>query len=139
MKTRLVDKMISILFLSSLFLPIIAYCEHHDCMNDECMRIFYRGKLGICVESAIDTICLAMAVGVWFISYGSAIVWSKQKNAVSPFVIMALIELLAVYLAFVDHSKWLFATSMLIPFVIVTIAGSIENKRKMAKKNEEVS
>ena len=136
MKTRRIDKMISILFLSSLFLPIIAYsnCEFHDCMNDECMRIFYRGKLGICVESAIDTMCLAMAVGVWFIAYGSAIVWSKQKNAVSPFVIMALIELFAVYLAFVDPSKWLFAISMLIPFVIVAIAERIDNKREMEER-----
>lgn len=136
MKGRRIDKMISILFLSSLFLPIIAYsfCNHHDCMNDECMRIFYRGKLGICVESAIDTMCLAMAVGVWFITYGSAIVWSKQKNAVSPLVVMALIELFAVYLAFVDPSKWLFAISMLIPFVIVTIARSIDDKREMEEK-----
>lgn len=136
MKGKRIDKMISILFLSSLFLPIIAYsnCIHHDCSNDECMRIFYRGKLGICVESAIDAMCLAMAVGVWFIAYGSAIVWSKQKNAVSPFVIMSLIELLAVYLAFVDPSKWLFAASMLIPFIIVTIARSIDNKREMEEK-----
>lgn len=136
MKASRIDKMISILFLSSLFLPIIAYsnCEHHDCMNDECMRIFYRGKVGICVESAIDTMCLAMAVGVWFIAYGSAIVWSKQKNAVSPFVIMALIELFAVYLAFVDPSKWLFAISMLIPFVIVAIAERIDNKREMEER-----
>lgn len=136
MKTRRIDKMISILFLSSLFLPIIVYsnCEHHDCMNDECMRIFYRGKLGICVENAIDTMCLTMTIEVWFIAYGSTIVWSKQKNTVSPFVIMALIELLAVYLAFVDPSKWLFAISMLIPFVIVTIARSIDNKREMEEK-----
>ena len=103
-------------------------------MNDECMRIFYRGKLGICVENAIDTMCLTMTIGVWFIAYGSTIVWSKQKNTVSPFVIMALIELLAVYLAFVDPSKWLFAISMLIPFVIVTIARSIDNKREMEEK-----
>ena len=98
------------------------------------MRIFYQGKLGICVESAIDTMCLAMAVGVCFIAYGSALVWSKQKNAVSPFVIMALIELFAVYLAFVDPSKWLFAVSMLIPFIIVTIARSIDDKREMEEK-----
>ncbi len=130
MKGKQIDKIISILFLLSLFLPIIAYsnCEHHDCMNDECMRIFYRGKLGICLESAIDTMCMAMAVGVWFIAYGSAFIWSKQKNAVSPFVIMALIEILAVYLAFMDPSKWLFAVSMLIPFVIVTIAEAIDYK-----------
>lgn len=136
MKGKRIDKMISILFWSSLFLPIIAYsnCEHHDCKNDECMRIFYQGKLGICVESAIDTMCLAMAVGVCFIAYGSALVWSKQKNAVSPFVIMALIELFAVYLAFVDPSKWLFAVSMLIPFIIVTIARSIDDKREMEEK-----
>lgn len=136
MKTRRIDNMISILFLLSLFLPIIAYfnCKHHDCINDECMRIFYRGKLGICVENAIDTTCLTMAIGVWFIAYGSAIVWSKQKNTVSPIVIMALIELLAVYLAFVDPSKWLFAISMLIPFVIITIARSIDNRRVMEEK-----
>lgn len=130
-----IDKMIAILFFLSLFLPIIAYSnsKHHDCLNDECMRIFYRGKLGMCVEHSIDTICLTMAVGVWFIAYGSALVWSKQKNAVSPFVIMALIELLAVYLAFVDPSKWLFAASMLIPFIIVTIARSIDDKKKPCK------
>lgn len=133
MKRRRIDKMISILFLSSLFLPIIAYsnCEHHDCRNDECMKIFYRGKLGICVENAIDTMCLTMAIGVWFIAYGSAIVWSKQKNAVSPFVIMTLIELFVVYLAFIDPSKWLFAISMLVPFVIVIIAGIVDNKREI--------
>lgn len=136
MKTRRIDKMISILFLSSLFLPIIAYsnCKHHDCTNDNCMRIVYHDKLGICVESAIDNMCLTMAIGVWFISYGSAIVWSKQKNAVSPFVIIALIELLAVFLAFVDPSKGLFAISMLIPFAIVAIARSIDSRRKMEEK-----
>lgn len=131
MKGRRIEKMISILFFSSLFLPIIVYfnCKHHDCLNNDCMKIFYRGKLGMCVENAIDTIYLAMAVGVWFIAYGSVIVWSKQKNAISPFVVMALVELLAVYLAFVDPSKWLFAISMLIPFVIAIIA-SIDNKKR---------
>ena len=31
-------------------------------------------------------------------------------------------------------SKWLFAISMLIPFVIITIARSIDNKRVMEEK-----
>lgn len=75
-------------------------------------------------------------VGVWFIVLGSAFVWSKRINAVSPFVAMFLTELFAVFLAFIDPAKWLFAGSLLIPYILVTIAYNLDNKQKKRIKNE---
>lgn len=131
------EKFLGITTFGSLFLPILAciITRHHDCRSDECMRIFYHGRLGDCVESMIDSICAGMAfVGVWYIVIGGAIIWSNRMDSVSPFVAMFLTELFAVFLAFIDPAKWLFAGSLLIPYILVSIAWNLDNKRKKEEK-----
>lgn len=137
-KKRFWEKAFGIASFCSLFLPVIAWkiTQHHDCRySDECMRIFYHGRLGDCVEGMIDTLCAGMAfVGVWFIVIGGAIIWSNRMDSFSPFVAMFLTELFAVFLAFIDPSKWLFAGSLLIPFALTIIAWNLDNKQNKEEK-----
>lgn len=130
---KILDKILSVIFFISMFLPIFFINPHHDCKSDECIKIFYNEKFGTCIEGAIDSLCFAIAVGVWFIVIATTIIWSKKIEAFSPIVFMVLTELLAIYLAFIDPSKWGFAVSLLLPFVITIIVGKIDRKFQRKK------
>lgn len=108
--------------------PLLFTKSHHDCRYNECFKIFYEGRLGICVEKAIDNACMAIAVLMYFIIYGSALVLSKNKNAFSPFVVMAMVFALVVFIAFIDPSKWKFVIAISIPMVILIGATIYDNK-----------
>lgn len=97
-------------------------------MYDECFRIFYRGNLGICVQGAIDTLFYALAL-LWFCTiYGSAILLSKNKNAISPVVFMGLLMVLAVFGAFIHPAKWTFVIALLPSFILFIICIAIDKK-----------
>lgn len=121
-------KRLAIFFLCSIALPFLTVNSHHDCGYDECIHLFYKGKLGDCVESSIDLICFAIATFTFFWAIGSLIIFSKSKNAISPFIIMILVILFAVFLALIDPSKWIFVISLLPSLILITIAVHIDSK-----------
>lgn len=123
----------------SLFLPLICLNHHHNCMHDECMYIYCNGRLGLCVEDAIDDMFLTIAILWWFAVYGGGIILNKRRNAVSPFVIMGLLIGQAVFGAFMDPGKWGFviALSVSAMFFIISVTVDGKNKAKWSNiKNE---
>lgn len=110
------DKLVNILgaaVILSLLLPVIGLRFHHDCRYDECFRIFYKGRLGICVENAVDKMFRFLAVLWYCVIMGSALVLSKNRDATSPWIIIGVIIALAVFGAFIDPAKWLFVIALL--------------------------
>lgn len=130
-----VEKIIGIAAFASLFIPFVALNKHHDCRYDECMMIFADGRLGFCIESTIDSICIGIAV-VWFmVITGGAMVVSKDKNAVTPFVVALLFVVAAIALACIDPSKWEFVISLIFSFVLCAISVYIDSRQKTKLKN----
>lgn len=121
---------LAIMMLISICLPYFFIDSGHDCRYDDCFRIYYNGKVGICVEKAINYLYNAIGVIWQFSIFGSLMVLDKQKNAISPFVILGLLLSLSVFGAFVDCSKWRFVLSLLPSLAIITIAVVIDSKEK---------
>lgn len=112
----------------SMFFPFIGFKPHHNCMYDECFRIFYRGNLGICVQGAIDTLFCALALLWLWTTMGCVILLGKNKSTISPFVIMGLLIVLAVLGAFIHPAKWTFVIALLPSFILFIICIAIDNK-----------
>lgn len=129
-RESLVMKILGVGLLISMILPMLALNSHHDCHHDKCMCVFYNGELGVCVENAIDTACTVIAVSIYFLVIGGLIICSKIKSTISPFIILGLVIVFAVFLAFIDPAKWLFVISLLPSFTIMIIAVSIDRKYK---------
>lgn len=129
MKKNFPMKILAIILFCSMILPMLALKSHHDCHYDDCMRVSYNDKVGVCVENAIDTACFVIAVGIWFLVYGGSLICSKNKNAISPFIIMGLVITFAIFLAFIDPAKWMFAISLLPSFSIMIIVAYIDRKK----------
>lgn len=121
-------KILAVAMCGTMFLPFCFLRSHHDCRYDECFRIFYNDKMGVCVENAIDNICSAISIAWWFITIGGLIVLNKNKSAVSPFVIMGLTIILAVSLSFVDPAKWVFVLSLLPSLAIMITVVIIDSR-----------
>lgn len=119
---------LAIILFISLYLPIFAVNKHHDCLYDDCMKIFVDGKLGICVEKTIDNMCGVIGVGMWFSIVGGLMVISKNRNAISPYIITLLLIVFAVILAFLDPSKWLFVASLLPSFIFMVVIVVMDDK-----------
>ena len=125
-----IENILAIICFASMCLPIIFLNKHHDCRyDDECLKIWHDGYLGICVEKAIDNICVAIAVMWWFIIYGSSLVLNKEKNALSPFVIIGLVFALAFFLAFVDPSKWKFVIALFVSMALFITCVFFDSKK----------
>lgn len=137
MKKSFLTKILAIVLFCSMILPMLALNSHHDCHYDECMYIFYNDKVGVCVENAIDTACFAIAVGIWFLVYGGLFICSKNKNAISPFIIIGLVIAFVVFLAFIDPAKWIFVISLLPSFSVMIIAAYIDGKKAKTELKEK--
>lgn len=130
MKT--IDKILGIATYISLFVPVAMFEKHHNCDYDVCLIIHTSGGAGACIERTIDTVCGGLIV-VWFIVINiGAIVLNKCNNAISPFVVAALIIIIAIVLACMDPSKWKFALSLIPSFVLLIICTCIDCKRNVA-------
>lgn len=114
MSKKLKERILGILTYASLFLPIISINSHHDCKYDDCFRIFFNGRLGICVENAINSLFGTMAVLWWFIIMGGSLVLSKNVHSLTPFVFIGLFIALAVLGALLDPAKWRFVIFLLL-------------------------
>lgn len=114
MNKNLKEKILAILTYASLFLPTISINSHHDCKYDDCFRIFFNGRLGICVEDAIDSLFVSIAVLWWFIIIGGSLVLSKNIHSSTPFVVIGLFIALAVLGALLDPAKWRFVIFLLL-------------------------
>ena len=123
---------------ASIFFPIIvaANCiHHHNCeYADECMRIFSNDHLGVCVEKAMDDLCLVISVSVFFVVIGSSLVWPKIKNAVSPIVVMGLIVAISVFMARIDPAKWAVVFSLLLPFGLIIFCNYMDIREDRKKQ-----
>lgn len=123
----------------SLFLPIVFLRHHHDCMYDECLRISYNGKLGLCIENAFDDMFLIIAVLWWFVIPGCAIILNKRKNALSPYVIIGLLMVQAAFGAFVDPGKWVFVIALSLSALIFIICAFIDGRNeRISELNERI-
>lgn len=123
----------------STSLPLVCLCSvpHHNCSYDgyeECYKIFYNGKLGVCVAEAIDDMFSFLAVFWFMVAIGSAIVWRKTYYTVSPLVIMALLIGLAIWGASIDPSKWAFVIALLLSFALLTTCFIHDSKKKKETK-----
>lgn len=112
--------------------PMILLNQHHNCYaSDECHHIMHNGEMGICVENAIDDMFLFLVIFWYMVAVGSAIVLSKFKNAISPFVLIGCLAVLAIWGAFVDPAKWGCVIALLISiclFVVVCIVDHISKR-----------
>lgn len=133
-----INRILVFLFFASIFVPI-SICgnciNHHYCdgYDDDCMMIYYEGELGTCVYKAMDDICIIIVCILFFVMVGSAYVWEKRKEALSPFVVMGIIVLIAFQVADIDPSKWMFAISMIFPFVVMILIFVINQNSKLNK------
>lgn len=136
-KSFLTKILVIILFFCSMVLPMLTLKSHHNCHYDECMCVFYNDKVGVCVEKAIDTACLAIAIIWFFLVHGVLLICSKNRNAISPFIIMELIIAFVVFLAFIDPAKWIFVISLLLSFSVLKIAAYIDDKKAKTELKEK--
>lgn len=112
-KQKIGNVLVKCLFLSFF---VIFFCLKHNGHNceydDRCMRIWYRGELGICVEKAIDDLCAVLPV-IWYMAIiGIAV----EKSAIARnngnefsmfrFLFLAAILAVSVFAALLDPSKW---------------------------------
>lgn len=135
MKLDKVIGTLGIVFFFSMWLSCLFIEHHHDCHEDECLRIWYEGRLGICVERAIDNMCNAISFLLPFVVCGGALVLSKNRNASSPFVVMAIVLALAVCIALIDPSKWKFVIAISVPMLI--LVGASIYDRITSNKNKD--
>ncbi len=135
-KTTRIENVLAALGYASMFLPVFFMNKHHNChYEDECLRIWYEGKLGVCVEDAIDNLCLTISVFWWFIIIAGCLILNKYKNAISPFVVISMVLALALFIAFIDPSKWKFFIALSISATIFIIAAIYDSK---TNKGEQV-
>lgn len=131
------ENIIGKICFASMFFPLMigANCtHHHNCRYDECMRIFSNDHLGVCVEKAMDDLCLVISVSVFFVVIGSSLVWSKIKNAVSPIVVMGLIVAISVFMARIDPAKWAVVFSLLLPFGLIIFCNYMDIREDRKKQ-----
>lgn len=119
---KLISNILGTLTFISCFLPCITFKSHHDCTYDDCYRVFYHGNVGLCVEYAIDKMFHVIVVLWWFAIMGGALILSKSKNAVSPFVFMSTLILFAVFGAVIDPAKWICTMSFIVSFILFIIS-----------------
>lgn len=125
-----IENILGIATFISLFLPIICLKRHHNCMHDECLYIFYNGKLGMCIEDAIDDMFLIIAILWWFVVFGSAMILKNRKNALSPVVIIGLLIGQAAFGAFIDPAKWRFVIALLLSAALFITGVFIDVKKQ---------
>lgn len=125
---QLISKILGALTFISYFLPCVTFKSHHDCTRDDCYRIFYHGNVGLCIEYAIDKMFLVI-ITLWFLAMiGGAIILSKRKNSVSPFVFMSSLILLAVFGSLIDPAKWTCTVSLIVSFVLFIMSSVVDDK-----------
>lgn len=118
------------IFLSiTLILPILVLEKHHNCEHDDCFRIYYDDRVGMCVEKALDDMYFFIAIFWASVFYGSALLLSKTPNYICPFVIILLILLLSIYGALIDPSKWLFVISLFPSTILFGVAVWLDRKQ----------
>lgn len=126
-----VEKIMGFCSFASLYLPIFfIHNNDHDCREDECIRIFYKGDLGCCVLNAANDAGIVLAVAWCFVIIGGAIVACKSKGSVSPFVAIALLFACGVCLAIIDPSKWTFVFASAIPAILFCLCSWLDGKTK---------
>lgn len=124
MKGKRIEKILGLCTFLSLYVPILFYRKNgHDCRYDECMMIFYKGRLGCCIQDSLNDFCLFLAVAWWFVI-------SKCKNETSPFVVSAIMFACCVLCAILDPSKWSFAIASLAPVTLFVVCAIFDNKYK---------
>ncbi len=130
MKER-TEKVLAWCTFASLFLPMLCYHNNgHDCMWDECMKIFYEGDLGCCVLRFTNDACMVLAVAWFFVIEGGAIIVSRSRaGSLSVFVFIAVLLAFSVFLAMLDPSKWLFAIASLVPAGMFTVCVWLDGRR----------
>lgn len=125
---KLISKILGGLTFISCFLPCVTFKSHHDCTYDDCYMVFYHGNLGLCVEYAIDRLFVVIVVLWYFAIYGGALILSKSKNSVSPFVFMSSLILLAVFGSLIDPAKWTCTVSLIVSFVLFIMSSVVDDK-----------
>lgn len=104
-------------------------------MYDECLYILYDGKLGVCIEDAIDDMLLIIAILWFFVAIGYGIIKNNKKNAISPFVIIGLLIGQSAFAAFIDPAKLGFVIALSLSATLFTICAFIDSKNKAIKPN----
>ena len=122
------QSIIGISCFATIFLPLFFLKSHHNCEYDKCFRVYYDGRLGMCVEKAINDMYFFIAVFWCVIIYGSALIISKSTNSISPFVVISLVLLISIYGALIDPSKWLFVISLFPSVILFVIARRLDKE-----------
>ena len=63
-----------------------------------------------------------LAVGVIM---GGALILSKSKNSVSPFVFMSTLILFAVFGSLIDPAKWICTISLIVSFTLFIVSSAV--------------
>lgn len=128
-----VNTILCALFAISFFAPFFLLKKHHNCefYDDECMMIYYKGDIGICIESAIDDLCFTFSI-LWFWLSLMAGMMGSSKRCESLFsasyaLCLAIVGF-SIFMSLLDPSKWAFTLSLIISLVILTIIIIVENK-----------
>ncbi len=139
MKKDIKEKILAGAMFGAMFLPTVSlavYKSQHDCNYDECMRIFYNGRFGACIEDAINNVSLAITI-LWYpVIIVSSSVLQNNKNAIFPFFVMALAIVLSIGISLVDPAKWPFVLYLVVSFVIFSIAVACNNKNVNSDKGQ---
>lgn len=128
MNNKQLEKTFIITTFICLLLPFFALESHHNCMYDECYKIFYNDRFGMCIEATIDEICKTICVAWFCVFIWSALVFSNDKNAISPFVVIGFLIAFSFLMAFVDPSKLWIALSLLPSAILLIISIFIDKK-----------
>lgn len=140
-KEKIANVLAGSLFLSFFVMFFCLKHNGHECEYDECMRIWYRGNLGICVEKAIDDLCSYLPC-IWYMAViGSAVVMNaigrNKRNdiSMSVFLFLAAILAVSVFAALLDPSKWgLFFAMLGSAVIFIAIVALDDSDRNSGKR-----
>lgn len=130
LKDRKMEKVLGIATYISMFTPFLFLSNNgHKCEYDDCMMIFYDDKFGCCIQKGINDLCLLLATMWSFAVVGGALVLSKNKSAISPFLFIGVLLAISVFAALLDPSKWHFVLASSIPTVMFTSCAIFDIKK----------
>lgn len=117
-------------FLST-FVPVMFFRRNgHDCHDGRCMQIWHDGELGNCLLASMDDLTLFLAIAWCFAITGGAIVASKDRHAVSPFLAIGVLLACCIYVALLDPSKRPMAYASLVPAVLFFACSYYDHEKR---------
>lgn len=137
-KREKIENILGGLTYFSMLVPMFCLSDNgHDCMYDECIKIWANDNFGLCIEKTINDLCIFLAGFCWPCTLiGGSLIISKNKNAISPFFFMMILIAVSVFAALLDPAKWRFVIASLFPAGLFITCAIFDSKNQTSLKRK---